>query len=448
MPASSTGAERGEWSSKLGFILAAAGSAIGLGNIWRFPYVTGENGGAAFLVLYLLAVVLLGVPVMVAELTIGRYGRRNPVGAFEAIKPGTKWKIIGYAGVITGIFILSYYTVLAGYTIGYIFKTLFNNTGSFESFTSNPTLSIMLLLIFSVLTVLVVHGGVKNGIERWAKILMPLLFVLLIVLIIRSLTLKGAEKGLIFYLKPDFSKVTGKTVIAALGQAFFSLSLGMGAMITYGSYLSKKDNIITSGLYVAFFDTLIAVMAGLLIFPALFAMGMNPSAGAGLVFKVLPQIFRMIPGGNVVGAGFFLLLSIAALTSTISLLEVATSYLVDEKRIPRRKAVWIVGLITFLLGIPSALSMGTVKFLSDLPVVHKDFLSLMDWIFGNLMLAIGALFIALFVGWVWKTENAVKEIASGYPDVFKIKGTLSFMLKYLCPVMIAILLIYLLYSGM
>jgi len=445
IPESTT--DRGEWSSKLGFILAAAGSAIGLGNIWRFPYVTGENGGAAFLVLYLISVVLLGVPVMVAELTIGRRGRKNPVGAFEAIKPGTRWKIVGYLGVVTGVFILSYYTVLAGYTFGYIFKTLFKNTTTFETFTANPALSISLLFIFSVLTVLVVHGGIKNGIERWAKILMPVLFILLVVLIIRSITLKGAEKGLVFYFKPDFSKVTGKTILAALGQAFFSLSLGMGAMITYGSYLSKKDNILTSGVYVAFFDTLIAVMAGLLIFPALFAMGMNPAGGAGLVFKVLPEIFQKIPGGNLVGAAFFLLLSIAALTSTISLLEVATAYLVDEKSILRRKAVWIVGFTAFILGIPSALSQGTVDWLKNLPLIHRDFLSLMDWIFGNIMLALGALLIAVFVGWVWKINGAVEEIKSGYPGIVKYRHVLDFMLRYFCPVIIGILLVYIMYRG-
>ncbi|HMA76706.1 MAG TPA: sodium-dependent transporter, partial [Candidatus Krumholzibacteriaceae bacterium] len=323
--------KRGQWGSNIGFILAAAGSAIGLGNIWRFPYVVGENGGGAFLIIYLFCILLLGLPVMLAELTLGRYSRKNPVGAFESIRPRTPWKIVGFLGVITGICILSYYSVIAGYTLGYIGKTLAGNHADFQSFSSNPFSAISLFIIFTVITVLVVQGGIKNGIERWAKILMPLLLFLMIALIIRSVTLEGAGKGLVFYFKPDFSKVTGHTFLAAMGQAFFSLSLGMGCMITYGSYLPENSNLLLNGTSVALFDTLIALMSGLLIFPALFASGMDPAAGPSLVFEVLPKIFSSIPGGSIIGASFFLLLSIAALTSTISLLEVATAYFVDEK---------------------------------------------------------------------------------------------------------------------
>jgi NSS family neurotransmitter:Na+ symporter len=439
--------ERGEWSSKLGFILAAAGSAIGLGNIWRFPYVTGQNGGAAFLVLYLVCVLLLGVPIMVAELTIGRFSRRNPVGAFEVIRPGSYWKIVGYTGVITGVCILSYYTVMAGYTVGYIVKTLMGNETTFGSFASNPWLALPLFLLFTVLTVLVVGGGVRNGIERWAKILMPILLLLLVVLIIRSVTLEGARAGLAFYFKPDFSKVTGKTVLAALGQAFFSLSLGMGAMITYGSYLSKKDNILTSGCYVAAFDTLIAIMAGLLIFPALFAMGLNPNEGPSLVFEVLPKIFALIPGGNIVGAAFFLLLSIAALTSTISLLEVATAYFVDEKHWLRRRAVWIVALMSFVLGIPSVLSQGIVPWLERLPLVHMSFLGLMDYIFGNIMLAVGAILISVFFAWIWKITSAEAEIREGFPAFKRYAIIFEIMLKFFCPACILVVLFFLFKGG-
>ena len=439
--------DRGEWSSKLGFVLAAAGSAIGLGNIWRFPYVTGQNGGAAFLVLYLVCVMLLGLPVMIAELTIGRYSRRNPVGAFEVIKQGSWWKIVGYLGVLTGVCILSYYTVMAGYTIGYIVKTIVGNETTFESFTSNAWLSLPLFLLFSVLTVLVVQGGVKNGIERWAKILMPILLFLLVALIIRSVTLEGAGRGLSFYFKPDFSKVTGKTLLAALGQAFFSLSLGMGAMITYGSYLSKKDNVVTSGCLVALFDTMIAVMAGLVIFPALFAMNMNPTEGPGLVFQVLPRIFPQMPGGKVIGAAFFLLLSIAALTSTISLLEVATAYLVDEKHWLRRKAVWIVAAVSFGLGLPSALSQGIVPALSNLPLPGGgSFLGFMDWLFANVMLAAGAILISIFFGWVWKMKSASEEIRKGYPNIGRLLTVFDIMLRFVCPALILVVLIYLFIS--
>lgn len=439
--------DRGEWSSKVGFILAAAGSAIGLGNIWRFPYVTGQNGGAAFLILYLVCVLLIGAPVMIAELTIGRYSRKNPVGAFDAIKPGSWWKIVGYLGVVTGVCILSYYTVMAGYTIGYIVKTLVGNETTFSSFTSNGRLAIPLFLLFSVLTVLVVQGGIRNGIERWAKILMPLLLCLLVLLIIRSVTLEGAGRGLTFYFKPDFGKVTGKTVLAAMGQAFFSLSLGMGAMITYGSYLSKKDNIVTSGCYVALFDTLIAVMAGLIIFPALFAMNMNPAEGPGLVFEVLPRIFPQLPAGRIIGAAFFLLLSIAALTSTISLLEVATAYLVDEKHWLRKRAVWIVAALSFCLGLPSALSQGIVPALADLPLPGGgSFLGFMDWLFANVMLAVGAILISIFFGWVWKMKTAAEEIRLGNPRAGRLLTVLDIMLRFVCPALILVVLVYLFIS--
>jgi NSS family neurotransmitter:Na+ symporter len=349
--------------------------------------------------------------------------------------------------VATGVCILSYYTVMAGYTFGYIVKTLIGNETTFSSFTSNGWLAIPLFLLFSVLTVLVVQGGVRDGIERWAKILMPLLLCLLVLLIIRSVTLEGAGRGLSFYFKPDFGKVTGKTVLAAMGQAFFSLSLGMGAMITYGSYLSKKDNIVTSGCYVALFDTLIAVMAGLIIFPALFAMNMNPAEGPGLVFEVLPRIFPRLPAGNIIGAAFFLLLSIAALTSTISLLEVATAYLVDEKHWLRRKAVWIVAGLSFCIGVPSALSQGIVPALAELPLPGGgSFLGFMDWLFANVMLAFGAILISIFFGWVWKMKAAAEEIRSGNPRAGRILAILDIMLRFVCPALILVVLVYLFIS--
>jgi len=433
---------RGYWNSRLGFILAAAGSAIGLGNIWRFPYKVGENGGAAFLILYLVCVVLLGLPIMLSELSLGKFSRKNPVGAFQAVKPGSKWKIVGFMGVITGVGILSYYAVMAGYSLGYIVKIVCCDTSTFESFAANPAYSLPLFAVFTLLTALVVRGGIKNGIERWAKILMPVLLGLLIILIIRSVTLEGAGEGLSFYFRPDFSKVTGKTFLDALGQAFFSLSLGMGAMITYGSYLPDDANVFSSGCSVALFDTLIAILAGLLIFPALFSAGLQPDEGPSLVFKVLPRIFSSIPAGNLVGAAFFILLSIAALTSTISLLEVATAYLVDEKHWLRQKAVWIISGLVFLLGLPSALSQGIVPWLGDLPLIHKSFLGLMDWIFGNLMLEIGALLLAIFVVHVWKTDNVIKIITRGRPRLKAIGLPYRFLISIFCPVIILLLLIF------
>ncbi len=331
---------RGVWSSKTGFILAASGSAIGLGNIWRFPYVVGEGGGAAFVVIYLGFVFLLGAAVMLAELALGRHTDRNPVGAFEATAPGTLWKLVGLIGVITGVAILSFYAVIAGWTVGYLFKTVtggFSQTitaqesqAIFESFASNPTASVGLLFMFLAVTSMVVLRGVSGGIERVSKTLMPILFALLILLAIRSVTLSGAGAGLEFYLAPDFSRISAGTFPAALGQAFFSLSLGMGAMITYGSYVSKKINLVTSTGIICLFDTLIALLAGLIIFPALFHAGLSPASGVGLVFQVLPTLFAELPAGQLFGAAFFLLLAIAALTSTIALLEVPVSYVIDE----------------------------------------------------------------------------------------------------------------------
>ncbi len=432
---------RGQWSSKLGFILAAAGSAIGLGNIWRFPYVTGENGGGAFVFVYLLCILVIGVPYMYAELALGRAVQKNPVGAIDTLRPNSSWILVGVLGVVTGIFILSYYAVIAGWTFGYIFKMLIPNQLTFGEFVSRPVLVIFLYTVFMLLTIFVVYGGIRGGIEKWTTILMPVLFFLLVGLIVYANFLPGSGKGLAFYLTPDFSKITGKVILSALGQAFFSLSLGMGLMVTYASYISKEDNLVSSGLFVALADTAIAIMAGLIIFPALFAMGQDPAAGPGLVFNVLPAVFEHMPGGTIVGVVFFVLLSIAALTSTISLLEVPTSYVVDNRGTARKVAVWIVGLVVFLLGIPSALSQGAVPWLSKPIVGDMEFLSLVDFLFGNISLAVGALFLSIFVGWVWGATNASEELAVGNPKFKRWAPLWSFLIRFVCPASIFIILL-------
>jgi NSS family neurotransmitter:Na+ symporter len=430
----------------MGFIFAAAGSAIGLGNIWRFPYIVGENGGGAFVIIYILFVLVIGLPYMFAELALGRSVQKNPVGAIEAIRPHSKWKGVGYLGVLTGAGILSFYGVIAGWTVGYIFKMATSNVGDFGAFISNPLMVVPLLAAFIFLTALIVYGGVEGGIERWTKILMPILFIIMAGLIVYVLTLDGAMKGLLFYLTPDFSKVTGKTLLAALGQAFFSLSLGMGLMITYGSYVSKKEDIVTSALYISLFDTLIALMAGLIIFPALFAMGENPAAGPSLVFVIFPKLFAQMPGGYIVGAFFFLLLSIAALTSTISLLEVPVAYFVDEKKVDRKKYVWIVAAFAFLMGLPSALSQGANEFLSNfgwLPerLTSKDFLSQMSFLFGDFSLAFGAFLLSIFIGWVWTAENAANEIELGSSSFKKLRSWWIIFIRYFIPVIIFVILL-------
>jgi NSS family neurotransmitter:Na+ symporter len=448
--------DRGAWGSTIGFVLAAAGSAIGLGNIWRFPYITGQNGGAAFVVIYLAFVFLIGVPVMIAELTIGRHTQKNPVGAFLKIVPGTPWHWVGMLGVLTGVGILSFYGVVAGWTLGYFFKALagdFAHATSaeklgelFTGFIGNPAVAIGLLAAFMGLTMLVVVRGIAQGIERWSKILMPVLFVLLIMLAVRSVTLPGARAGLEFYLQPDFSKIHAETFAQALGQALFSLSLGMGAMITYGSYLSRRDDIPKAAASVAIFDTLIAVLAGLMIFPALFAAGLDPAGGPGLVFVVLPSIFANMPGGWFFGSSFFLLLSVAALTSTISLLEVPVSYLVDEKGWSRRKAVAITGTFTFVLGIPSALSQGGLGIFSKLPAVGMGFLDFMNALFGNYSLSIGAFLISVFVGYKWGVSAAITEVqAEG--NRFPLSTSWGSLLRFICPIAIFVVLAYIAMTG-
>ena len=439
-------ASRGEWSSKAGFILAAAGSAIGLGNIWRFPYVVGENGGGAFVLMYVIFVIAIGLPYMLAELALGRSVQSNPVGAIHAIRPGSVWKGAGYLGVFTGVGILSFYAVIAGWTVGYIYKMMIGEPGGFSEFISDPWLVSFLFALFLIITALIVHGGISNGIERWSKILMPVFFVLLIGLIIYAITLDGASKGLTFYLKPDFAKITGRTALAALGQAFFSLSLGMGLMITYGSYVSKKENLISSAIYIAFFDTLIAIMAGLIIFPALFAMGHSPEAGPTLVFVVFPELFAAMPGGFVVGVFFFILLSVAALTSTISLLEVPVAYMVDQYKVSRKSIVWIVALFTFIIGLPSALSQGASDFFTNfgwLPerLSSPDFLSHMSFIFGDFSLGFGALLLSIFIGWVWGADKAAAELTLGAESFTLTKKAWMIMIKFFIPVIIFVILL-------
>ena len=442
---------RGKWSSNIGFILAAAGSAIGIGNIWRFPCMTGKYGGAVFLFIYLAAVILLGMPVMIAEIAMGRFTGKNPVGAFKEMRPRGPWKLVGYMGVIAGVMILSFYAMISGWTLGYFFKTLAGGLknvetsttpGIFNSFAADFWLQILLLAAFIFITGFIVARGVSGGIEKACKILMPVLFIIMFILLVRSLTLPGAGKGLEFYLKPDFSKLTPRMIIDAMGQAFFSLSLGMGAMITYGSYMKKEENIPAGAGWVAFLDTITAVMAGFIIFPALSAYSMSADSGHPLIFHILPVIFARMPFGIVFGMLFFLLLCVAALASTVSLLEVAVSYCVDEVKWSRRKSVLVAGVVSFLFGIPSILSYGNVKFFRELPLVKVSFFEMMDFLWGSLALSIGALFICIFVGYVWKSAGALKEINLGAKK-FRYGWIWSISVKFLCPLLILLTLLIL-----
>lgn len=447
---------RGTWGTRAGFILAAAGSAVGLGNIWRFPYVVGENGGAAFVLIYLGFVFLIGAPVMLAELSLGRSTGMSPAPAFRKLAPGSAWPLAGVLFVFGGIGILSFYGVIAGWTLGYFFKTL---TGSFaqsltaeestqlyDSFVGNWRVSIGLLLAFLCLTGFVVWRGVSRGIELTAKILMPVLLLLMVVLAARAVTLSGAGEGLRFYLTPDFSKITPQTFPTALGQALFSLSLGMGTMATYGSYLRRKENLASSAGIICLFDTMIALLAGLIIFPALFHAGISADGGPGLVFQVLPTLFATLPAGQLFGAAFFLLLTIAALTSTISQLEVPVAYLIDEWRWTRGRAVAVTSGITLLLGIPSALASGAVDWLTGIPGIGTDFLSMMAIVVGNYALSVGALLIALFVGWRWGVNAAIAEVESE-GVVFNFRVAWAFLIRFVCPVGVVGIIAYIILTG-
>lgn len=441
--------KRGIWNTRIGFIFAAAGSAVGLGNIWRFPYVAGESGGGAFVIIYLICIALICVPYLFAELSLGRHHQRNPVGAIKAITGPSGWLAVGGLCIVAGLMILSYYSVVAGWAIGYVAKDVIAPNTSFEEFIASPGLVITLLAIFMGLTLYIVAGGVQQGIERWAKILMPLLFILMLFVILRSVTLEGASEGIAFFLKPNFSEVGFETIMVALGQAFFSLSLGMGAMITYGSYLPKRENILSSGGYVAAFDTTIAILAGFMIFPAIFALGFSPDEGPALVFVILPEVFAQMYLGGLIGVVFFLLLSVGALTSSISLLEVVVSYFIDEKKWSRKKSVYTIGIIAFILAIPSALSQGSVGFLSDMSYLfgdeglfgQNDFLGVLDFFFGSLFLAFGAFFISIFVGWVWGAHYAAEEIQQGSTFSGKLMKFWIFMLRYICPIFIIVVII-------
>ncbi len=433
--------ERGQWGSQLGFILASTGSAVGLGNVWRFPYLVGENGGAAFVVIYLFFVLVIATPCIFAEFALGRYTQKNPVGAITKIRPGSPFKYVGILGVITGVGILSFYGIISGWIVGFIIKTATKSHMGFTEFVSDPLSVLMLFAFFLLLNVIIVYKGIAGGIERWSKILMPLLFILLVALIIYANTLEGSSEGLIFYLVPDFNKVTSSTFLSALGQAFFSLSLGMGVMITYGSYLPKTSNMFSSAIYIALADTLIAFMAGLIIFPALFAMGENPACGPTLIFVVFPKLFNIMPGGIIVGVVFFILLSIAALTSTISLLEVPVAYFVDERKAKRKNIIWWVSGAAFLLGIPSALSQGSSEFFTKFGLFPSylcsaDFLSQISFLFGDLSLVIGSFLGTIFIGWVWGAKNAAAELEIGSPYFKYFKLPWVYLIRYFIPVVI------------
>jgi len=445
--------KREQWNSNIGFILAAAGSAIGLGNIWKFPYIAGEYGGASFILVYLICIAIIGLPVLIAEILLGRTTHRNPVGAFRALSKSKFWTGVGGMGVVSGFLILSFYTVIAGWAIGYVVEAVSGNFAQFstgvlaaehfnELVTDLPWI-LGYFTLFTILTMLFVYLGIQKGIERGSKIMMPILLVLLIILMIRGITLEGADKGLEFLLYPDWSKLNAQAILVALGHAFFTLSLGMGAMLTYGSYMSKKDSVPSAALQIIILDTVIALIAGVGIFTSVFAVGLDPAAGPGLIFHTIPAVFAKMPGGYFFSILFFVLLSIAALTSAISLLEVVVAYFVDELGWNRKKATISMGFVVFLLGLPSALSF---NLLADYTLFGMNFFDLVDFLASNIFLPLGGFLIAIFVGYVWGFDKVVANLREGAENLIdnysSFIPTWKFFLKYLSPVLIFIVLLH------
>ena len=419
----SQSANRAHWTSTFGFIMAAAGSAVGLGNLWKFPYLVGQNGGSAFIIVYALLLVFIGVPLVIAEITIGRFGQLNPVGSYGLISPKLKW--VGAMGLVTGFILLSFYPVVGGWILYYLYHS-FVGFGSnpdyasiFSQYTTDPYLPCITLFVFSLFNYLIVALGVEKGIEKYSKIMMPALLVILVIIGIRTLTLPKALEGIRFIFQPDFSKITGKIIFEAVGQVFFSLSLGMGALMTYGSYLSKKDNLFKSSISIPVIDTLVALLATLAIMPAVFALGFKSEAGPPLIFITLPAVFDKMPMGSFISIIFFTLMLFAALTSSISMLEGLVSYITDKSRISRFKATTIVAIIIFFLGIPAALSSGV---LSHIKIFSgKDIFDSLDFLASNILLPFGGIMLAICVGWIWdgglRYETIIVRNQKGNPDV-------------------------------
>ena len=442
-------AKQDGFGSSFGTLIALIGSAVGLGNLWRFPYLVGTNGGAAFIIIYLICVVFLCLPGMISEFVIGRRSQQDVYGAFKVLAPGTKWKYAGLVCVLGVTTVLSFYCVVGGWTIDYLIKAIgmkfsaadqgaFNTI--FTSVSTSSTENTLYMLIFLLCTCAVVLLGVKNGIEKCNKVMMPVLFLLLIVIIVRSLTLPGSGEGMKFLFKPDWSKVTTNTVIAALGQGFFSLSLGCGTIITYASYSNKKDNLFkTSGL-TALADTMVAILASIAIMPSVFSYGISPTQGPGLAFVTLPYVFANMPFGWMMGILFFFIMFIAAISSSISLLEVMVAYLIEEFKANRMKATLLSFAVVLILGALCALSQGA---LSGVHIFKKNIFDFFDFISANVLMTGGGLLAVTFVGWKLSKKDFRDEFTSSgkynYHPWFL--NTVLFLIKYLAPIGVALIMI-------
>lgn len=443
---------RANFGSKLGVILASAGSAVGLGNIWRFPFETGNHGGAAFILIYLGCVLFFGIPIMVAEFSIGRHSRANTAGAYQKLAPGTQWRWVGRMGVLAGFLILGYYSVVAGWTLEYIVQAGTNAFAgqsandfitSFNGFVAHPWRPALWMLVFMLMTHFIIVKGVERGIEKSSKIMMPMLFLLLIVLAVCSVSLPGAGAGIEFLLKPDFSKVDGNVLLGAMGQAFFSLSLGMGCLCTYASYFRNDTNLPKTALNVGWIDTMVAILAGFIIFPAAFSVGIQPDAGPSLLFITLPNVFQQAFGNLpwlavILSIMFYVLLALAALTSTISLHEVVTAYLHEEFNLTRGRAAKLVTAGCTFLGVLCSLSLGVGK---ELTIFGLTLFDLFDFLTAKIMLPLGGFFIAIFTGWYLDKRIVWEEVSNNGTLPKVVYRIWLFLLKYIAPIGIGFIFI-------
>ena len=437
--------ERVTFGSKIGVILATVGCAVGLGSIWRFPYMVGENGGAAFLLVFIICTILLGLPIMITEFFIGRHSRSNAAGAFKVLAPGTKWPLIGYNGVLAAFLILGFYSVVSGWTLEYIWqamtgsldgKTTAEFTEDFHAFSSSVFRPIFWTAVFVALTHVIIVFDVEKGIERASKIMMPALFLILILLCVRSVTLPNVSEGLNFFFKPDFSKITSSVVLSAMGQTFFSLSIGMGCLITYASYFGKETNLQTTAIEVTVLNTLVALLAGVMVFPAVFSFGIEPTVGPELVFITLPNIFEQLPFGSLWSFIFFILLALAALTSTISLHEVSTAYIHEEYHVSRNRAAWIVSIGVTIIGAICSLSFGVLK---DFTIGGLIIFDAIDFLTAKIMMPLGGMMICIFVGTRIEKKVLKEELTNKGTIPFYFFNTYAFFIKYLAPVAIGVI---------
>lgn len=439
--------KRGSFGSKIGIILATAGSAVGLGNVWRFPYMTGENGGAAFILVYIVFIFLLGIPGMVNEFIIGRHSASNAARAYHKMSRGRPWRGVGLLGILCSTIILGFYSVVAGWCLQYLYASIAGQLSGdadyvrsyFQEFSSSLLRPILWSVGFVLLTHLVIIRGVKKGIERISKLLMPTLFVLLIILVISSCMLPGAMAGVEFLFKPDFSKITSDVVLAALGQSFFSLSLGTACLCTYASYFGRETNLLKSAVQISIIDTIIAILAGLMIFPAAFSVGVSPDSGPSLVFITLPNVFQqafasMPIVGYVISILFYALLAVAALTSTISMHEIGTAYFHEELKRPRAQAAWIVTVGACVIGMLSSMSCGAC----NLRLLGMSLMDFFDCITAQYMMPIGALLTSLYIGWGARTAVVNREFTNCGTVYRRLFPVYLFMVRFICPILIAI----------